>query len=109
MYISEQDLAELMNPQSRKGIGGWGSTDSFSTQAEALDSLGITSGFRGYKPNGVQYQIELEATSPFRILEGTAASIKGLSGGANQTFFDIIPQLRRDYLKLISVKPLPHH
>jgi hypothetical protein len=107
MLIDSKQLRELQNLKSPFGLGGWGSPDSFTTQSQGLERMGITSGPGGFKPNGIQYQIELQAAKPLRVLEGTAGPQGMLAGGGQQTYLDVAPSARRSVLKLVRVTPLP--
>ena len=107
MLIDNDQLRLLQDPNGTRGLGGWGSPDTFASQSQGLQNMGITSGPGGFKPNGVQYQIQLEVQQPFHVLEGTAGPQGTLAGGGQQTFLDVSPQARRGVLKLVSVKPLP--
>ncbi|WP_426687633.1 DUF6861 domain-containing protein [Rhodanobacter ginsengiterrae] len=107
MLVDSKQLGQLQNLKSPFGLGGWGSPDSFSTQSQGLERMGITSGPGGFKPNGIQYQIELQAVKPLRVLEGTAGPQGVLAGGGQQTYLDVAPSVRRSVLKLVKVTPLP--
>ncbi len=107
MLVDSKQLQLLTDPASMKGLGGWGSPDSFTSQSQGLERMGITSGLGGFKPNGIQYQIQLEAMKPIRVLEGTAGPQGVLTGGGQQTFLDVPASARRAALKLVKVTPLP--
>jgi hypothetical protein len=107
MLIDGKQLQLLKNPTSQYGLGGWGSSENFTSQSQGLARMAITSGTGGFKPNGIQYQIELEAVSPIRVLEGVAGPQGTLAGGGQQTFLDVIPTARRSALRLVKVTPLP--
>ena len=88
-------------------MGGWGTQETFTNASEALDRMAITSGPGGFKPNGVQYQIKLEAQSPVRVLDGIAGPQGSLSGNGAQSFLDVSPALRRATFEVIEITPLP--
>jgi hypothetical protein len=107
MLVDNHQLGQLKNPKSPFGLGGWGSPDTFTSQSQGLARMGITSGPSGFKPNGVQYQIELQAAQPIRVLEGTAGPQGVLAGGGRQTYLDVIPSARRSVFNVVKVTPLP--
>ena len=107
MLIDDDQLKLLQDPNEVYGMGGWGSPDSFGSQSQGLAKMGITSGPGGFKPNGVQYQVELEALKPVHILEGTAGPQGALAGGGQQTFLDVPAQMRRSAFKVVGLTPLP--
>lgn len=107
MLVDEDQLKQLQDPLSTKGLGGWGSSETFESQSQGLDRLGVSSGPGGFKPKGVQYQIELEANQPIHVLEGTAGPQGDLGGGGQQVFFDTPPPTRRSALTVTKVNPLP--
>ncbi|WP_354552038.1 DUF6861 domain-containing protein [Rhodanobacter soli] len=107
MLIDDDQLQLLQDPASAYGLGRWGSLESFTSQSQGLERMAITSGPGGFKPNGVQYQIELQALKPIRVLEGTAGPQGTLAGEGQQTFLDVDAATRRSLLKIIKITPLP--
>lgn len=107
MLIDDKQLRLLQDPISKHGLGGWGSSESFQNQSQGLARMAITTGQNGFKPNGVQYQVELEVRKPIRVLEGRAGSQGKLPGGGQQTFLDVMPAARRDALGQVKITPLP--
>jgi hypothetical protein len=107
MLIDDDQLQLLQDPASAYGLGRWGSPESFTSQSQSLERMAITSGPGGFKPNGVQYQIELQALKPIRVLEGTAGPQGTLAGEGQQTFLDVGAATRRSLLKIIKITPLP--
>jgi uncharacterized Zn-binding protein involved in type VI secretion len=107
MVIDEIQLAELRDPDSTLGLGGWGTQEIFTNASEALERMAVTSGPGGFKPNGVQYQIKLEAKSPVRILDGIADPQGSLPGNGAQSFLDVSPALRRATFEVIEITQLP--
>lgn len=105
--IDDDQLLLLQDPASAYGLGRWGTPESFSSQSQGLRRMGITNGPGGFKPNGVQYQIELQAMKPIRVLEGTAGPQGVLGGGGQQTFLDVNAAARRSLLKIVKITPLP--
>lgn|GEM_PF-3398698 len=107
MLIDDGQLKLLQDPNKVYGLGGWGSPENFSSQSQGLAKMGITSGPGGFKPNGVKYQIQLEALKPVRILEGTAGPQGALAGGGQQTYLDVPAAIRRSTFKMVGVTLLP--
>lgn len=44
MLIDKDQLRLLQDPNGTRGLGGWGSPDTFASQLQGLQSMGITSG-----------------------------------------------------------------
>ena len=107
MLIDDDQLRLLQDPSSAYGLGRWGSPENFTSQSQGLGRMAITSGPGGFKPNGVKYQIELQAVKPIRVLEGTAGPQGTLAGGGQQTFLDLDAAARRSVLKIVKITPLP--
>jgi hypothetical protein len=104
MAMDKDQLAMLRDPNETAGVGGWGTTDKFSSQSEALDKLAINS---EWKPKGIPKVVEFEVVKPFRTLGGIAGPQGSLAGGGQQYFLDLPRVGAKEYVRIINVTTLP--
>ncbi len=104
MYMDQVQLDKLLNPTDSGGLGGWGTSNKFSSQIEALDKLAIDA---KWKPNGVPKSVEFEVVKPFRTLDGIAGPQGSLAGGAQQYFLDLPTVGAKEFLRIVDVTTLP--
>jgi hypothetical protein len=64
MSMDDGQLKELLDPDSVKGVGGWGTKETFSKQSEALNKMAIDP---SWKPNGIPNTVEFEVIKPFSL------------------------------------------
>lgn len=104
MSMDDIQLGKLINPNSTEGVGGWGTTDMFSSQAEALNKMAID---QKWKPNGIPKTVEFEVVKPFRTLDGIAGPQGSLSGGAQQYFLDLPRNTAKEFVRIVNITTLP--
>ncbi|MET3140308.1 hypothetical protein AAKU61_004697 [Undibacterium sp. GrIS 1.2] len=104
MSMDDQQLDMLNDTTKPGGVGGWGTTDKFSSQSEALDKMAINP---SWKPNGIPNTVEFEVVKPFRTLEGIAGPQGSLTGGAQQYFLDLPRTGAKEFVRVIDVTTLP--
>ena len=104
MSMDDQQLDTLNNPAKSGGVGGWGTTDTFTSQNEALNKLAINP---EWKPNGIPNTVEFEVVKPFRTLEGIAGSQGVLTGGGQQYFLDLPRVGAKEFVRVVNVTNLP--
>ncbi|WP_354363098.1 hypothetical protein, partial [Undibacterium sp. GrIS 1.8] len=104
MAMDKDQLAKLRDPTDPYGVGGWGTTDKFSSQTEALDKLAINP---DWKPNGIPKVVEFEVVKPFRTLEGIAGPQGSLTGGGQQYFLDLPRTGAKEFVRVVNVTNLP--
>jgi hypothetical protein len=101
----DTDQFKLLNdPNSPKGVGGWGTSETFANQSDAMNGMAIRP---EWKPNGVPVTVEFEVVKPFRTLDGIAGPQGSLTGGAQQFFLDLPRTGAKDYLRIVGSKMIP--
>jgi hypothetical protein len=104
MSVDEAQYKKLMDPNNPEGVGGWGTRDTFTSQADALNKMAIDP---SWKPNGIPITVEFEVIKPFRVLDGVAGPQGSLTGGAQQFFLDLPRNGGKEYVRVVGADRLP--
>jgi hypothetical protein len=104
MSMDDKQLDLLNDPDSPYGIGGWGTAETFNSQAEGLNKMAIKP---SWKPNGIPNTVQFEVVKPFRTLDGIAGPQGSLNGGAQQYFLDLPKNGAKEFVKIVKITSIP--
>lgn len=102
MVVSADTYSKMLEGDTSRLFGGWGTFDDIPSQAYVRNELAITSQMK----SDVSYVIKVEVTQPVNAKIGIVGDQPGAGGGGNQLHFNLPPEQRGRVLEVIGAERL---